>query len=213
MTTQITTDALIAQIAAAPAPKPLQQTQMLARGLLVLGALLAVLLSVIGLRPDLGSALFAPVTGMKTWLPLGVGLTAMVYMLRYSHPEEERSITLLWLALLCAAALWVFTLVQTPSSRIIPDLMGHTSLFCLASVFTLSIVPSLIWIEALKRSAPTRPRLTGAMVGVCVGGLTTAGYSMFCREDVPLFFVTWYGLAILACGAFGAVIGAYRLRW
>jgi hypothetical protein len=39
------------------------------------------------------------------------------------------------------------------------------------------------------------------------------GYSLYCVQDNPLFFLTWYGVAILIAMAAGAAIGGRLLRW
>jgi hypothetical protein len=38
-------------------------------------------------------------------------------------------------------------------------------------------------------------------------------YAMHCIEDSPLFYITWYGLAIGGVAAVSTLIGARVLRW
>ena len=38
-------------------------------------------------------------------------------------------------------------------------------------------------------------------------------YAMHCIEDSPLFYVTWYGLAIGGVTLVSTLIGARVLRW
>ena len=63
------------------------------------------------------------------------------------------------------------------------------------------------------RTAPTRPVLTGALLGVAIGAGVAAGYALHCIEDSPLFFVSWYGLAIGIVGGVGGLLGHRLLRW
>ena len=53
----------------------------------------------------------------------------------------------------------------------------------------------------------------GRLAGLASGGLATAIYALHCTEDNPLFFVTWYGLAILLMAGVGALCGRWVLRW
>jgi hypothetical protein len=51
------------------------------------------------------------------------------------------------------------------------------------------------------------------MAGLGVAGGIAAGYSLFCVMDNPLFYVTWYGVAIAAVTALGGLAGGWLLRW
>ncbi len=51
------------------------------------------------------------------------------------------------------------------------------------------------------------------MAGLVVGAGAATGYSFFCLQDNPLFYVTWYGTAIALSAVAGAWLGARRLRW
>ena len=54
----------------------------------------------------------------------------------------------------------------------------------------------------------------GALASFAMGsGAGAAVYAMHCTESSPLFYVTWYGLAILFVTTVSALIGRRILRW
>jgi hypothetical protein len=65
----------------------------------------------------------------------------------------------------------------------------------------------------LRRAAPVRPGVTGALLGLAVGAGVAAGYALYCTEDSPLFFMLWYSLAIGIVAGCGAILGLRFLRW
>ena len=76
---------------------------------------------------------------------------------------------------------------------------------------SLPILAISLWI--LRRGASTRPPVAGALAGLMSGGVATALYAIHCTEDSPLFYVTWYSLAIQLVTAVGAALGSQVLRW
>ena len=213
MTGRMTTEELIDALAARPAPPPLNR---LAVGLALTGAVVAglsVFWAVFGFRPDLARALVTPVTLAKTVLPLALSVTALLLALRSARPEVRLPLWPLLLPAGLAAVLFLRTAMGTPPEQFLPGLMGQTALACTLSVTGLALAPVLLGTSLLRRGASTRPALSGALIGLASGAGATAGYALHCTEDSPLFFVTWYGLAIVLATALGAVIGARRLRW
>jgi hypothetical protein len=68
-------------------------------------------------------------------------------------------------------------------------------------------------LVALRRGAPLRPGIAGAVAGLCAGGLGAALYATHCIDDSPLFVAVWYSLAIAVVSLVGAVAGSRMLRW
>ena len=73
--------------------------------------------------------------------------------------------------------------------------------------------PKTLRLGRLRRGAPARPALTGALLGLASAGGIAAGYALHCTEDSPLFFVSWYSLAILLVAGLGALAGRRVLHW
>ena len=65
----------------------------------------------------------------------------------------------------------------------------------------------------LRRGASLAPALSGALAGLTGGAAAAAIYALHCPEDHPLFFVTWYGAAVLLVAGAGALLGRQWLRW
>ncbi len=91
--------------------------------------------------------------------------------------------------------------------------VGKTMLTCLTMIPLLSILPVTAILLTLRQGATTAPRLASAVAGLAGSGAAAAIYATHCIEDSPLFYVTWYGLAILGVTAVSAAIGSRLLRW
>jgi hypothetical protein len=169
-----------------------------------------------GVRPDILAASLAQPTLWKWALPALLAVVGLLLARRLSAPEGVvgRWLTgLLLLALGVAAALWLQRLIALPQEDWGAALRGQTLLICLPSILGIGL-PGLVGALALlRRGAPTRPGLAGLAAGLACGGAATVLYAMHCTEDDPLFFVTWYGTAILTLGVVGALLGARLLRW
>lgn len=207
------TDDLIRALAADAAPAPAPARQVLPLFLpAILVSLLAVL-TVLGARPDLPQALVSFVPAMRHVLSLAVFAVALTAALQLARPEGRAA---LWpLALIAAAALglllWAY--LTTPPEARLMALMGKTTNICLIAIPILSALPTAALFTALRGGASTRPALSGALIGLAGGGAGAAVYAIHCTESSPLFYVTWYGLAVLAVTAVSALLGPRLLRW
>lgn len=207
------TDELIRTLAADTLPDPSPE-RWLARALpAALGCVALVLLSAVGIRADLWEALRAPVTALKNMVPLGLGGCALWLALRSARPTQ--AVRLAWLALFAvgAMALFAWGLVSSPMAGWGRGLIGHTAAFCVPVICLSSALPLGATLLALRKGACLAPLRSGFLAGLASGGLATAIYALHCTEDNPLFFVTWYGLAILLMAGVGALCGRWVLRW
>jgi hypothetical protein len=130
-----------------------------------------------------------------------------------ARPEGR---VLLWvLALPAGLALLLFGMraLSVPEGQLVRELVGQAAVPCLVSIPMLSVVPLAVGLWLLRRGAPTRPVVSGALVGLAVSAGSAAGYALHCSEDSPLFFVVWYGLAIAISTTAGALAGHRLLRW
>jgi hypothetical protein len=92
-------------------------------------------------------------------------------------------------------------------------LVGSNSLVCLTAIPLLSLPLLAAILYALRRGAPTRPSMTGAVAGLIAAGLAAALYALQCTDDSPLFVAVWYPIAIVAVSLLGAVMAHRMLRW
>jgi hypothetical protein len=190
--------------------------RLLAVGLpLALAASVGLMLVTLGLRVDLAMAVADPVSAMRFVLTGALLAAGLAAALRASRPEAGRRVPL-WpfgAVAAVAAALWLGTLAATPSGSVGMAIVGKTAVYCLVSIPLLSVPPVALLLWALRRGATTTPGLTGALAGLAGAGGAAAVYALHCTEDSPLFYVTWYGLAILAVTLAAALIGRRLLRW
>lgn len=207
-----TTDDLIRELATRPAPAPFHPAVAGAGMLATLVFAMGIFLFAFGVRADLAAAWVHVPVQAKTVLPVLLSVAAAWLALRSARPEGRVS---LWpLALPAGLALLLFAnrLVTTDGPRL-AEAFGQTATACLVSITLLSAFPLAAGVLYLRRAAPTRPVLTGALLGIAVGAGVASGYALHCTEDSPLFFVAWYGLGIGLVGGVGAYLGHRFLRW
>lgn len=177
-------------------------------------AAVAGLLAVLGPRPDLAQAIFNPVSAMRFVLTLGLGILGLRAVMALARPEAAPSVALpVLLVPAMAIGLWLWAWSATPVDGRQMAIVGKTMVSCLVTIPVLSLVPVAVIMATLRRGAPTRPAWAGAMAGVTGGGLAAAVYAIHCTEDSPLFYVTWYGLAIVLVTLVSILVGKFFLRW
>jgi hypothetical protein len=209
------TDDLIRAMAADTLrPRPLMATLML--GLIPsLAIALAAVWLTLGFRPDLAVAMVTPVSVPRILLTLALGLVAMRIALLLARPEGRDTARLWPVAVVGAAALGLFAwaYVTTPAEARQMATVGKTITTCLVAIPLLSVLPVASLLYALRQGATTAPARAGFVAGLAGSGLSAAVYALHCTEDSPLFYVTWYGLAIMMVTLVSTLIGARVLRW
>jgi hypothetical protein len=183
--------------------------------LLALAVVVLVVRMTLGFRADLLQSLGEPLAVMRFVLTAALGLLGVRLALILARPEG-RSLARLWpVAVPAAVALgllaWAY--VTTPADGRQMALVGKTMVTCLVMIPLLSVLPVAAIMVALRKGATTTPALAGFAAGLGGGGLAAMAYAMHCIEDSPLFYVTWYGLAIGGVTAVSTLIGARFLRW
>jgi hypothetical protein len=209
------TDELIRALASDTMPaRPLAKA-------LALGLIPALVLSAIGLiwtlgvRQDLGSAILNPMSLMRFVLTGALFVVSLRLALLLARPEAVPLVRLWPLSVIAATAagLVASALVSTPSSSWQMAMTGKTMTTCLVAIPILSVLPVSAVLFVLRHGASTAPALAGAAAGLAGGAGAAAIYAMYCTEDSPIFYVTWYGCAILGVTALSSLIGAKLLRW
>ena len=168
-----------------------------------------------GIRPDIAAASATS----RFWVKLGfgagfaiVGLAGLLILFRPERPTPRR----LWLAAIPVAVIVaaVFNEASTVSGTELTALwLGKTALVCPFAIVALSVLPAITLVRAGRRSAPTRLRLTGGVIGLASGGLAATLYALHCPENGMTFVATWYLFGILLTTLIGATCGPRLLRW
>lgn len=175
----------------------------------------AMLMTTIGVRPDIATAATSVRFLFKFVFTIVVAATAFMLVRRSLYPES--SVRLPWPILLGGPALLAiavaFEFWILPSDAWSMSATGKNGLLCLTVVPALGIIPLGLGIWAVRHGAPTNPDLAGFCVGLLAGGIAATFYAANCIDDSPLFVATWYPIAIGFLGLVGAVLGRWFARW
>jgi hypothetical protein len=169
----------------------------------------------LGFRSDLAASMTTPVSVIRILLTAILGLAATRLALILARPEGSTTARLWPLAAvgLVALGLLLWAYVSTPADARQMAVVGKTMRTCLVTIPLLSILPVGSLLVMLHRGATTAPAKAGFVAGLAGSGFAAAVYALHCTEDSPLFYVTWYGLAIMGVAIVSALIGARSLRW
>ena len=205
---------LVADHAMQPGPKLVRHGLAMAiiAGLAISSALFSLTL---GVRPDILSALSTWRFDLKLSVNLVLVIAAAWVALRLSSPTTtplSAMRALLVPALLLLAAV-VYELVTVPSPEWLARAMGINASMCFMSIISLSLVPLMGVIYALRQGAPSSPAGAGAVGGLLAGAVGATVFAMHCTNDSPLFVAIWYALAIGLVATVGLLAGQYVLRW
>ena len=175
----------------------------------------AVFFTGIGFRPDIAQAAETVRFLFKFVVTVSLAVGATVTVLRFSRPGVAVGgwrIVLAAVPVLLGGAV-VAELFAVPRDAWMTQLVGQNMRFCLTLIPLMAIGPLACLIVALRRGAPARPGLAGALAGLAAGGIAATFYASNCTDDSPLFVAAWYPLAILAVTAVGFISGRLLLRW
>jgi hypothetical protein len=213
----MTTDDLIARLSAEVQPVAEWRYSRAVLVALAAGGSLAALMFalLLGPRPDLWTAMADPRVPFKTVIPALLCVLALLALAREVRPGAPRSVALpsIWVVPAVLAGLVIATFATTPVEARFDDFVGHSIHVCLPVIVMMTVPVAAALLAAVRRGAPVRPLRAATLAGLAAAGFSAALYSLFCNEDSPLFYVSWYGLAVLAATGLTAVIGARVLRW
>jgi hypothetical protein len=209
------TDDLIRHLGANPAAVPFRSEPLV----IVVTATVAVcsilFLALLGVRPDFLTALQSPVVAAKTAIPASIfilSLCAVVLSARPAFPEKRPGRAAAIPALV-AAGLWIWAFASLPPDRRFAEVGAISLSECVGLITLLSVLPSVVIIALLRNGATLSPRRSAFLAGLAASSGATTGYSFFCIQDNPLFYVTWYGAAMLIVAFMTAWLAERFLRW
>ena len=168
---------------------------------------------IIGMRPDIGSALATVRFCFKFVVTGALAASAAVLVLRLARPDGRTGGWMLATAPVLLAIAVLLELVTVPSSQWLDRLVGSNARHCLTIIPGLSIVPLGLFLWVLRRGAPRRPGLAGAVAGLLAAGIAATLYASNCTDDSPLFVAVWYTLATAIVTLPAGLLGRRLLRW
>jgi hypothetical protein len=184
-----------------------------AAGLAVSGALM---LTLLGARPDIQAALTSQVYWLKSAYALVLAGCGVWAVARLSRPAGGGLA-----AGAVAAAMTVSLLAGIASSELLtaPEDMraalvfGRSAVVCPWLIFLLAapIVVGLIW--AMRGLAPTQLRRAGFAAGAMGGAAGAWVYAFHCPESGTPFIALWYTAGIALPALAGLILGPRLLRW
>lgn len=213
----LSTDALIAALAADAAASPVRSPRR-TLALAVGGGTLvsaAAMLALLGVRPDISTALPSAGFWIKLAFPFGFAVAGLMAFDRLGRPGAPAGrgygvgLAVATLMVLLAAV----QLALAPVADMRTLVMGHTLDHCTALIALLSLPILAGGMHAMRQMAPTRLRLAGAAVGVTAGALSAFVYAIACDETALPFIAIWYGASIALVGLVSALLGPRLLRW
>ena len=213
------TDDLIAMLASGPdvaaAPPPgahWRTAAILGAGLLASVALMA---SLLGVRPDLAQLALRPDFWIKVGFVAAVCLAAWHASRRLGLPGANTRSLLPWLALplLLMWALGAVTVATAAPEQRAELFWGATWRSCPLLIAILSLPLLAAVLRAMRQLAPTRLRLAGAAAGFAAGSTAALVYCLHCPEMAASFVGFWYVLGMLVPSAIGALLGPNVLAW
>jgi hypothetical protein len=169
----------------------------------------------LGVRPDVMVAIHNPFFNLKFAVTLALAISAIAVSLHLSRPEASlRGFG--WLLLIPAGILTAGIGGEMMMPQRLPmmtRLVGKNSWMCMTAIPALSLPILAGALIGLRRGAPARPAVAGAIAGMLSAGLAATLYASHCTDDSPLFVATWYTIATALVAAIGAMVGARLLRY
>lgn len=210
------TDDLIAVLSDVPAPeRPAAVASWLAIAAVVGGLVSFLNLTAwLGLQP-LDIAMRTRWFWMKGGYTLCLAGAGLVWVARLCRPggvarfAPYAALT----AVLAMAAMAGINTVNAPPNLVAEQWLGRSWAVCSFYILVLSapVFAAVVWV--MRRLAPTRLVLAGAVAGVFSGAVAATIYGLHCPESTAAFVLTWYTLGIAAAGGVGAIAGPRLLRW
>jgi len=210
------TDELVATLARGSAPvvrRRWWQLQLPSAALGLLVAVAAVWLG-LGINPQLSLALEQWTFGLKLGFSLTLGAVSFVWWLRLGQPGATAGAapTLTGGLFALVLALGAIVLLSAEGQRL-NLLLGTSWLMCPWLIAMLSLPTLALGLLVMRRMAPTRLRLSGAVTGLLAGAIGMGAYVWHCPELQAPFIAVWYSLGALVPTMIGAVLGPRVLRW
>ena len=176
---------------------------------------LALVLTWLGVRPDLGLAVQGGFFWIKALYTAALGLAGLWATARLAQPGVSARSAFL-IAFAVVAAFVILGLVQVlpmDSQARMAALRGVSWQVCSRNIVILAAPMLGVSLWALRWMAPTRPALAGFAAGVFSGGIAATVYGLHCPEATFTFVGLWYTLGVVASGLIGAAAGRFVLKW
>jgi hypothetical protein len=175
-----------------------------------LACALLLVFSVIGIRHDFADMAVRMPFAFKLVYTGSLVVGTSVVALYAATPGA--SATALY-ALLPAVILLATGVIFDPTAF---PIMGRTNTavaFCVSSILFLSLPAMILTFLAMRKGAPTRPVIAGAVTGLLSASVGAMAYTLACKNDGTAFVAIWYTAACAIMAFVGAIVANRVLRW
>jgi hypothetical protein len=191
--------------------------------MLVIAALLlvavALMLTLLGLRPDLLAGLPHPMFLLRSGTLMVLALVSVVAVLAQAHPEVGSNRGRSNQGWKVAAAMAM--LFPLSGAIMAMDQPGHAMAVasaasgweCLRMSLMAAALCAVPMVLHLRRGAPVAPRRAGLLVGLAAGSLGALAYNLHCPFDSMVYTGLWYGIAVGIAVLAGRLIVPHLIRW
>lgn len=210
------TDHLIRTLAADVSTRQLPVGVTLTIALLLAAPVsVALFMATLGMRGDVMTAMHNPFFDLKFVVTLALAIVAIAISLHLARPEATlRGWGWLLVIPLALVGVGIATEWMLPQQRPwLARMIGNNAPACVLTIPLFAMPMLAAALLALRRGAPARPALAGAVAGLAAAGLGATLYASHCTDDSPLFVALWYSIAVALVAAVGAVAGRKMLRY
>lgn len=214
------TDALIKRLAAdlkggARSPMANSHRPTLALATLAAGlGTVMLLVTSLGVRPDLASAVMTPAVQLKLLSCLVLAVGAYFLAAKWMQPGTSGSaFGLMPGIVLLLAGLVVNPAAITSASDFAAAAHQGLPMICVVMVVAFSLLPLAVLLGVMRGGASTRPGLAGGVAGILAGSLGAFAYGLHCPIDSTVFVAIWYGASIASVALIGVILGRWLLAW
>lgn len=93
----------------------------------------------------------------------------------------------------------------------LPPIVVHWA--CVPVTIVTGAAPAVAIVIMLRRGAPMRPRLTAALAGLAVAGISNFGVRLIHPFDASFVVLAWHVVAVFALLAAASTLGAHVFNW
>ena len=213
---KMSTDALIADMVAKGAHKPLlHPMKQMAYWLSGVAAYLALVSSYSGFRTDITQKLAEPVYVLELALLFLMAFSAALAALCLSRPDchQMPRIRYVPFVFLFFWAMTAFAGASDLSLTSICDTFGLGQIDCFWHILLFSVPPGIAMFLIIHKGAPVECCWAGTMATWSVTSFGYLGMRLIEMTDNPSHLIVWHALPIMITCMVGMIIGKYALRW
>ena len=210
-----TTDLIAGLVADLRPITPLRQRRGMAVAVLALGAGVAGMLALFGIRPDLQAGQPDAMMLISSLLFLVLALASAWAVVDAARPyvgvrREGWGWTALMAAVLPVAALALLLgdWVRNGPSALSLEGMGCVKFGLVGGLLTAA---ALVWW--LRAGAASRPDRAGLLTGVAAGAAGIFAVSLYCPHNDLVHIGVWHGLTVVLAGAIGRLVVPRLIAW